>query len=299
MLSADLVDLRKQEAAKNLTFNMNPFGTGITNGAYYDTKHKKNLPEGITIPKGKTFQFDPHSVDYNLPVGKVVGLDLYQVDQHPFHIHINPFQLTKNGIGVMKDWFKSGDWHDTLFVTDGNNGQTKYGPEDGLLQRVLMQTDFFTGPTVVHCHILEHEDDGMMVQVNFTGEEGSRYLPAYGVSIGSGELEREKCRVPGKCTPPLIDPTCYSSSKNVEHPYIITPSTCPPALPPPLGVIAFKVAMATAETNTWKVTAIVLGVVLAAVLLLVAAVFVLLAMRGTANGGAAAGGAEAGGAEMM
>ena len=231
--------------------------------------------------------FDPNKIGYTLPVGKVVGLNLKYVNGHPFHIHINPFQLTKNGMGKQweQDWFQSGDWHDTLLNTEDGN------------QRVLMQTDFFTGPTVVHCHILEHEDEGMMVQVNFTGEEGSRYLPAYGVSIGSGELEREKCRVPGKCTPPLIDPTCYSSSKNVEHPYIITPSTCPPALPPPLGVIAFKVAMATAETNTWKVTAIVLGVVLAAVLLLVAAVF--LVMRRTANSGAAAGGAEAGGAEMM
>ena len=186
MLSADLVDLRKQEAAKNLTFNMNPDDFGITNGAW---KIKGVLqPKGITIPEGKILQFNTTRVDYTLPVGEVVGLDLYQVDQHPFHIHINPFQLTQDQpqealgkkIGSWeKDCFKtSGDWHDTLFMP--GSGGTALGV------RVLMQTDFFTGPTVVHCHILEHEDDGMMVQVNFTGEEGSRYLRAYGVSKGRG-----------------------------------------------------------------------------------------------------------------
>ena len=241
MLWADLVDLRGQEAAKNLIFNMNPFDHGITNGSI------KNNP--TSIPKGTTFRFDPNRVDYTLPVGEVVGIDLFQVDQHPFHIHINPFQLTSgsgesgsgesgsgsgsgepssgsgesgsgSGSGEPShaeqweiDWFQSGDWHDTLF-----------NPDSGT-QRVLMQTDFFTGATVVHCHILMHEDDGMMVQVNFTGVEGSRYKPAYG--------DNETCRVAGTCNTSLIDRKCYSSSKKVEYPTITTPSTCPPASPTP------------------------------------------------------------------
>ena len=241
MLWADLVDLRGQEAAKDLIFNMNPFDHGITNGSI------KNNP--TSIPKGTTFRFDPNRVDYTLPVGEVVGIDLFQVDQHPFHIHINPFQLTSgsgesgsgesgsgsgsgepssgsgesgsgSGSGEPShaeqweiDWFQSGDWHDTLF-----------NPDSGT-QRVLMQTDFFTGATVVHCHILMHEDDGMMVQVNFTGVEGSRYKPAYG--------DNETCRVMDTCTTSLIDRKCYSSSKKVEYPTITTPSTCPPASPTP------------------------------------------------------------------
>ena len=241
MLWADLVDLRGQEAAKDLIFNMNPFDHGITNGSI------KNNP--TSIPKGTTFRFDPNRVDYTLPVGEVVGIDLFQVDQHPFHIHINPFQLTSgsgesgsgesgsgsgsgepssgsgepgsgSGSGEPShaeqweiDWFQSGDWHDTLF-----------NPDSGT-QRVLMQTDFFTGATVVHCHILMHEDDGMMVQVNFTGVEGSRYKPAYG--------DNETCRVMDTCNTSLIDRKCYSSSKKVEYPTITTPSTCPPASPTP------------------------------------------------------------------
>ena len=232
-----------------------------------------------------------------MPVGEVVGFNLRNVNGHPFHIHINPFQLTQEQPSHAeqweKDWFKSGDWHDNLFMP-GNGGDS---------QNVLMQTDYFTGPTVVHCHLLMHEDEGMMIQINFTGTERSRYPPAYG--------DNETCRVMDTCTTPLIDQTCYSGSEMVKEPTPAAPyrigNNCPPASPPslpPPNVLAFKAATATAvaatataEANTWKVTSIVLGVVLAAVLLLVAAVF--LAMRGTANSGAAAGGAEAGGAEMM
>ena len=112
MLWADLVDLRGQEAAKDLIFNMNPFDHGITNGSI------KNNP--TSIPKGTTFRFDPNRVDYTLPVGEVVGLDLYSVDVHPFHIHINPFQLTQDQPSHAeqweKDWFQSGDWHDNLYM---------------------------------------------------------------------------------------------------------------------------------------------------------------------------------------
>ena len=62
------------------------------------------------------------------------------------------------------------------------------------------------------------------------------------------------------------------------------PPLPPPSLPPP--TMAVVAATATAEAHDWKVTAIVLGLVLAAVLLLVAAVF--LVIRATANSGVAA-----------
>merc|ERR1719424_1068136 len=156
-----LVDLREQEVAKNLTFDM--VGPG------------HDPPSFIANSTGHKFEFDPNRVGYTLPVGKVVGFELKAVDFHPFHVHINPFQLTKNGVGDQweQDWFQSGDWHDTMLVPSNSTNQNGN-------QRVLMQTDFFTGPTVVHCHILIHEDNGMMVQINFTGVEGTRYPPAYG-----------------------------------------------------------------------------------------------------------------------
>ena len=287
MLWADLVDLRHQEPAKNLTFNMAQptYFYGIANDTLVPPGMPGNLLPGNLLPPGTEFSYVTNNHEqYTVPVGEAVGFNLRNVNGHPFHIHINPFQLTQEQPSHAeqweKDWFKSGDWHDNLFMP-GNGGNS---------QNVLMQTDYFTGPTVVHCHLLMHEDEGMMIQINFTGTEGSRYPPAYG--------DTETCRVMDTCTTPLIDPTCYSGSEMVKLPTedgTRIGNNCPPASPPslpPPNVLAFKAATATAvaatataEANTWKVTTIVLGVVLAVVLLLVAAVF--LAMRGTANSGAA------------
>ena len=33
---------------------------------------------------------------------------------------------------------------------------------------VVFQTDYYTGKQVIHCHILEHEDAGMMGQFTVT-----------------------------------------------------------------------------------------------------------------------------------
>ena len=124
MLWADLVDLRGQEVAKNLTFNIDDlhFMYGIAN----DTND--NVQNGT----GTEFSFlKTDHEQFSAPVGEAVGFDLYNVDQHPFHIHINPFQLTVNATAqdIDPDWFQSGDWHDTLLVpTKVNSGN----------QRVLM-----------------------------------------------------------------------------------------------------------------------------------------------------------------
>ncbi len=69
---------------------------------------------------------------------------------HPFHIHINPFQT----------WRMSPDnqtpelvWRDTLLVPQG---QPQY---------IYTKYTDFTGAFVYHCHILDHEDQGMMEKV--------------------------------------------------------------------------------------------------------------------------------------
>ena len=126
MLWADLVDLRGQEVAKNLTFNIDDpeFMYGIAN----DTNDNVLHGTGTEFSYLKT----DHE-QFSAPVGEAVGFDLYNVDQHPFHIHINPFQLTINATAqdIDPDWFQSGDWHDTLLVP----GTTK---TTGKNQRVLM-----------------------------------------------------------------------------------------------------------------------------------------------------------------
>jgi hypothetical protein len=65
---------------------------------------------------------------------------------HPFHIHTNHFQLISHG---SDDLYTVGDWFDTV-------------PADGVIR---FHTDRFTGTLVMHCHRLEHEDQGMMAKV--------------------------------------------------------------------------------------------------------------------------------------
>jgi len=250
---ADLVDLRGQEVAKNLTFVMSKSTgeAGIYNGT--DRSRWKENPKDVYGKKingtniaynqskvvlQKTefeLKFKPGHVQYEAPVGEAVGFDLYFVNSHPFHIHINPFQLTADvddDNSSASEWFQSGDWHDTLFfpVSRGpGKGANKRGGGRGGSHRVLMQTDYFTGPSVVHCHRLMHEDVGMMVTINFTGVEGTRYPPAYGYN--------------GHVWPPVatqrIDSRCYNSSE-VKYPRFTGtrlgqcahPSPPPPTAPP-------------------------------------------------------------------
>ena len=49
-----------------------------------------------------------------------------------------------------------GDWHDTFLGGAANTDTIT----------VRFQTDSFVGKMVVHCHVLEHEDEGMMAVVN-------------------------------------------------------------------------------------------------------------------------------------
>ena len=70
---------------------------------------------------------------------------------HPFHIHVNSFLVTSiNGKSPARR-----TWRDTFFLpkrSDGINANFVF------LSRFL----HFTGQYVLHCHILEHEDEGMM-----------------------------------------------------------------------------------------------------------------------------------------
>ena len=81
-------------------------------------------------------------------VPATVGVD--KPERHPFHIHVNPFyyERMEPGTGV-KNWV----WKDTLLVPVP-------GSEDP--QKVRMRYTKFTGTFVLHCHILTHEDQGMM-----------------------------------------------------------------------------------------------------------------------------------------
>ena len=73
---------------------------------------------------------------------------------HPFHIHINPFQVVEildpakspNPVRLPRPWV----WWDNFAI-----------PPGGYFKMLTRFVDF-TGKFVLHCHILDHEDRGMM-----------------------------------------------------------------------------------------------------------------------------------------
>ncbi len=101
---------------------------------------------------GKTF--DPARTNITTKLGRVEEWTLTNTStmDHPFHLHVWPFQVVARTDGAPI----TPGWKDTVNVPAG----------EAVTVRVPL-TDI-AGRTVYHCHILDHEDLGMMgvIQVN-------------------------------------------------------------------------------------------------------------------------------------
>ncbi|MFJ8597299.1 multicopper oxidase family protein [Streptomyces shenzhenensis] len=93
-------------------------------------------------------QFDPNRVDFTSKLGTVEEWTVRNDsnEEHSFHVHTNHFQLMSiNG--------RPHHGHSLQDIADV--------PTKGHIVIRIRMTDY-TGKTVVHCHILNHEDAGMM-----------------------------------------------------------------------------------------------------------------------------------------
>ncbi len=90
--------------------------------------------------------FDPARVDTTVKLGDVEDWEFINPSMmaHPMHIHTNPFQLV-DGSGNAE-----AAWRDIAVAPAGGR------------VRVRMQFLDYPGKTFYHCHILDHEDLGMM-----------------------------------------------------------------------------------------------------------------------------------------
>jgi hypothetical protein len=87
-------------------------------------------------------------------------------DEHPIHIHVNDFQVTHyfdptRGIETGPEMWA---------VDNANVPAPSLGAEESVIQQgalsLRMKFDDFTGLFVMHCHRLNHEDNGLMMLVN-------------------------------------------------------------------------------------------------------------------------------------
>ncbi|MFZ6731672.1 multicopper oxidase family protein [Undibacterium sp. Ji42W] len=162
-----------------------------------DPQKPVDLVLGIDQRNGKTI-FDvngapyvPSEVHQTLILGQVQEWHIKSYNptdtgeapiQHPFHIHVNPYQIIsitdKNGVDVsaLTDTTAKtigqyaglqGVWKDTIMATPGYTVKTR------------TRYQRYIGEYVLHCHILDHEDQGMMQNVKVVLPDGNG-----GASVG-------------------------------------------------------------------------------------------------------------------
>jgi FtsP/CotA-like multicopper oxidase with cupredoxin domain len=104
---------------------------------------------GFTID-GKSF--DPTRVDTTVAAGAIEEWTLRNTSpmDHPFHLHVWPMQIVTHGGQPAATPL----WQDVVNIPAGSETRVRIAFED------------FTGATVYHCHILDHEDQGMMGVIN-------------------------------------------------------------------------------------------------------------------------------------
>lgn len=112
-------------------------GPGMTmaflfNGQTFDEQRSDITPKLNTIEEWELTNVNPGGI------------------AHPFHLHTNPFQvMSRNG---QSEPYRA--WKDTVLVKSNET------------VRIRIPFRTFTGKTVYHCHIFDHEDLGMMGTVN-------------------------------------------------------------------------------------------------------------------------------------
>jgi FtsP/CotA-like multicopper oxidase with cupredoxin domain len=99
--------------------------------------------------------FDPARIDQRVRLGAVEEWTIrntHQHDDHSFHIHTNPFQVVEIGGQPQADRM----WRDTVTVPRPAKGGS-----------AVIRTRFldYTGVFMLHCHMMNHEELGMMQAV--------------------------------------------------------------------------------------------------------------------------------------
>jgi len=183
----------------------------INKGCPRKIEFSRQTPAGPRHYKINDQLFDPHCVNVTVKLNTAEEWELHTKSGafHPFHIHVNPFQIVgdkidPDGPDDPSNW----RWWDTIAVPKG-------------AEPIKIRNHFldYYGVYVIHCHILIHEDQGMMFNINVE-DDGTGIPPCYslnrkGESKPGPEAQAviaqgaKVCNVPDICPNP-VEPECAS-----------------------------------------------------------------------------------------
>ena len=161
-------------------------------------------------------QFDAQTPTFSLPADSVQEWDLRGAAQHPFHLHVYHFQAE----GCGGD-FEDGEYYDTM----SSNCVVRFDLD-------AATSTPYDGRTIMHCHILEHEDQGAMGWLDVIGGEGPPTFPNDGdigapysayYSLGAGsfcgdgtcDAGEDTCSCSQDCgSPPATELQCTDALDN-------------------------------------------------------------------------------------
>lgn len=106
--------------------------------------------DGMTRINGRVF--DPHRIDFTVPLGETERWRFSTGGNapHPVHVHGASFQVVQRTGGRNRVFPWETGWKDTVLLADKETVD------------VDIRFDGYRGRYMIHCHKLEHEDQGMM-----------------------------------------------------------------------------------------------------------------------------------------
>jgi FtsP/CotA-like multicopper oxidase with cupredoxin domain len=131
-------------------------------------------------------QYDHHNANLTLPADAVQEWTISGAGQHPFHLHVYHVQA----FGCGGD-YEDGEYYDVL----GASCDVRFDTN-------ASSTTAYEGRTIMHCHILEHEDQGAMGWMNLVGgisaptfpnDASAGFSDYYALPGGDGDGDGDVC----------------------------------------------------------------------------------------------------------
>jgi hypothetical protein len=163
-----------------------------------------------------------------LETGSVQEWTVTGNNRHPFHLHVNSYQLKTLTNNPGDGFYEQGDWHDVV-LTPGNFNVGQY----------VFPVDTFFTKSVLHCHFLTHEDLGCMGFFQHVKEVSGEVTTLTGHAMScsgestDGTTYTSLCQADGTpTTSPTKSPTTYPTITPSAATVVVgSPSLAPSGAP--------------------------------------------------------------------